>query len=114
MFIWIGLVIRDYEPLENAIVESKKDEQRLARTIDHCRKRLKELGYTAQSVEVAKCCLKMIIQNHRGQHLFSLNFCSGAVEKCAETAKNSALILRGRSASQKSVLFFVLFSAMPP
>ena len=47
-----------YAPLENAIKESKKDEQRLARTIDHCRKRLKELGNVEQSCEVARFLLK--------------------------------------------------------
>lgn len=47
-----------YDSLENAIVESKKDEQRLARTIDHCRKRLKELGHIEQSAEVSRFLLK--------------------------------------------------------
>ena len=47
-----------YAPLENAIKESKKDEQRLARTIDHCRKRLKDLGNVEQSCEVARFLLK--------------------------------------------------------
>ena len=47
-----------YDSLENAIVESKKDEQRLARTIDHCRKRLKELGHIEQSVEISRFLLK--------------------------------------------------------
>lgn len=47
-----------YDSLENAIKESKKDEQRLARTIDHCRKRLKELGKAEQSSEVARFLLK--------------------------------------------------------
>lgn len=49
---------RDYSSLENAIIESKKDEQRLARTIDYCRKRLKELGNLDQSNEVARFLLK--------------------------------------------------------
>lgn len=48
----------DYSPLEKAIAESKKDEQRLARTIDYCRKRLKELGNIEQSSEVARFLLK--------------------------------------------------------
>ena len=52
------LTSRDYLPLEKAITESKKDEQRLARTIDHCRKRLKELGNLEQSSEVARFLLK--------------------------------------------------------
>lgn len=47
-----------YDPLENAIKESKKDEQRLARTIDHCRKRLKELGNLKQSNEIARFLIK--------------------------------------------------------
>jgi hypothetical protein len=47
-----------YASLENSIKESKKDEQRLARTIDHCRKRLKELGNAEQSGEVARFLLK--------------------------------------------------------
>ena len=47
-----------YDSLENAIVESKKDEQRLARTIDHCRKRLRELGHIEQSAEVSRFLLK--------------------------------------------------------
>lgn len=52
------LTSNGYDPLEKAIVESKKDEQRLARTIDHCRKRLKELGRIEQSVEVSRFLLK--------------------------------------------------------
>ena len=52
------LTSRSYDPLKNAIVESKKDEQRLARTIDYCRKRLKELGNAEQSREVARFLLK--------------------------------------------------------
>lgn len=47
-----------YDSLENAIMESKKDEQRLARTLDHCRKRLKEFGHTEQAGEVARFLLK--------------------------------------------------------
>lgn len=47
-----------YKPLENAIKESRKDEQRLARTIDYCRKRLKELGHAEESVEVSRFLLK--------------------------------------------------------
>ena len=52
------LTKRDYSPLEKAITESKKDEQRLARTIDYCRKRLKEFGNIEQSDEVARFLLK--------------------------------------------------------
>ncbi len=52
------LTSTSYASLENAIKESKKDEQRLARTIDHCRKRLKELGNAEQSGEVARFLLK--------------------------------------------------------
>lgn len=48
----------DYSPLKKAITESKKDEQRLARTIDYCRKRLKDLGNIEQSSEVARFLLK--------------------------------------------------------
>ena len=33
-----------YTPLENAIIDSHKDEHRLARSINYCRKRLNELG----------------------------------------------------------------------
>ncbi len=49
---------KDYAPLKNAIVESKKDEQRLARTINHCRKRLKELGHKEESAEISRFLLK--------------------------------------------------------
>lgn len=53
-----SLTSAGYDPLENAIIESKKDEQRLARTIDYCRKRLKELGHVEQSVEISRFLLK--------------------------------------------------------
>lgn len=53
-----ALTSTEYDPLGNAIKESKKDEQRLARTIDHCRKRLKELGHIEQAGEVARFLLK--------------------------------------------------------
>lgn len=48
----------NYDPLEKAIIESKKDEQRLARTIDYCRKRLKELGNKEQAIEISRFLLK--------------------------------------------------------
>ena len=53
-----ALTGNDYAPLKKAIVESKKDEQRLARSINHCRKRLKELGQKEQSVEISRFLLK--------------------------------------------------------
>ena len=53
-----ALTSKGYDPLEKAIVESKKDEQRLARTIDYCRKRLKELGRVEESSEIARFLLK--------------------------------------------------------
>lgn len=48
------LSIEEYTPLENAIKDSKKDQIRLARTIDYCRKRLKELGKTQESKEITR------------------------------------------------------------
>lgn len=48
----------EYTPIENAIVDSKKDEHRLARTIDYCRKRLKELGKKSESDEVKRFLFK--------------------------------------------------------
>lgn len=56
-----------------------------------------------------RCCLKMILKNHKRQHLFLLLCSNEAVEKTPQNSKNSALILRGISASQKSVLFLLCF-----
>lgn len=44
----------DYGVLETAIKASSQDTYRLARTIDHCRKRLKELGYTSEMYDVSR------------------------------------------------------------
>lgn len=44
----------EYTPLENAIKDSQKDQLRLARTIDYCRKRLKELGKIQESKEIER------------------------------------------------------------
>lgn len=48
------LSIEEYTPLENAIKDSKKDQIRLARTIDYCRKRLKELGKAQEAEEITR------------------------------------------------------------
>lgn len=48
------LTKNDYSVLETAIKHSIKDTHRLARTIDHCRKRLNELGRISEMHEVAR------------------------------------------------------------
>ena len=47
-----------YTPIESAIKDSKKDALRLARTVNHCRKRLQELGLNSESQEVTRFLLK--------------------------------------------------------
>ena len=47
-----------YNPIKSAIIDSRKDEHRLARSIDYCRKRLKELGKNEESLEVKRFLLK--------------------------------------------------------
>lgn len=49
-----ALTKNDYGVLETAIKHSVKDAHRLARTIDHCRKRLKELGRLSEMHDVAR------------------------------------------------------------
>lgn len=49
-----ALTKTDCSVLENAIKHSEKDAHRLARTVDHCRKRLKELGHISEMQEVAR------------------------------------------------------------
>lgn len=48
----------DYTPIKNAIVDSRKDEHRLARSINYCRKRLKELGKVEEAEEVKRFLFK--------------------------------------------------------
>lgn len=48
----------DYTPIESAIIDSRKDEHRLSRSINYCRKRLKELGKVAESEEVKRFLFK--------------------------------------------------------
>ena len=48
------LTMTDYAVLENAIEHSAKDAHRLARTVDHCRKRLKELGNLSEMQDVIR------------------------------------------------------------
>ena len=47
-----------YAPIEKAIRDSKKDEHRLARSIDYCRKRLKELARESEAEEIKRFLLK--------------------------------------------------------
>ena len=47
-----------YDPIKSAIKDSQKDDHRLARSIDYCRKRLQELGATEESNEVKRFLLK--------------------------------------------------------
>ena len=48
----------DYIPLQSAIIDSKKDDHRLARTIDYYRKKLKNLGYEVESKEISRFLTK--------------------------------------------------------
>lgn len=48
----------DYTPIESAIIDSRKDEHRLSRSINYCRKRLKELGKVTESEEVKRFLFK--------------------------------------------------------
>ncbi len=48
----------DYSVLENALKHSEKDEHRLARTVNHCRKRLKELGDYSGVEEITRFLIK--------------------------------------------------------
>lgn len=47
-----------YTPIEKAISDSVKDDVRLSRTIDYCRKRLKELGRTSESDDIKRFLFK--------------------------------------------------------
>lgn len=53
-----ALTKEDYSPLLNAIKDSAKDEHRLARSIDYCRKRLRELGKVQESEDVKRFLFK--------------------------------------------------------
>lgn len=48
----------EYTPIKNAIIDSRKDEHRLARTVNYCRKRLKELGKIEEAEEVKRFLFK--------------------------------------------------------
>lgn len=48
----------DYTSIKNAIIDSRKDEHRLARTVNYCRKRLKELGRIEDAKEVKRFLFK--------------------------------------------------------
>lgn len=52
------LTSEDYSSISKAIKESAKDEHRLARSIDYCRKRLRELGQMQESKEITRFLLK--------------------------------------------------------
>lgn len=52
------LTSESYDPLKKAIVDSRKDEDRLARTIDYCRKRMKEQNDLKTSREIARFLIK--------------------------------------------------------
>ena len=48
----------EYTPIKNAIIDSRKDEHRLARSVNYCRKRLKELGKMEEAEEVKRFLFK--------------------------------------------------------
>lgn len=48
----------EYTPIKNAIIDSRKDEHRLARSVNYCRKRLKELGKIEEAEEVKRFLFK--------------------------------------------------------
>lgn len=52
------LTKNEYTPIKRAIKDSQKDCDRLARTINYCRKRLKELGKIDESDDIARFLLK--------------------------------------------------------
>lgn len=52
------LTSEDYLSISKAIKDSAKDEHRLARSIDYCRKRLRELGQTQESEEITRFLFK--------------------------------------------------------
>ena len=52
------LTLEDYSSISKAIKDSAKDEHRLARSIDYCRKRLKELGQTQECEEITRFLFK--------------------------------------------------------
>lgn len=52
----------EYTPIKDAIIDSRKDEHRLARSVDYCRKRLKELGKVTESEEVKRFLFKPDIE----------------------------------------------------
>ena len=47
-----------YDPLKNALIDSNKDEHRLARTINYCRKRLNELGKDSEAKDITRFLMK--------------------------------------------------------
>ena len=52
------LTYEDYSSISKAIKDSAKDEHRLARSIDYCRKRLRGLGQTQESKEITRFLFK--------------------------------------------------------
>ena len=64
-------------------------------------------GSNPSSSANKRCCLKMILWNHKRQRLFLCFWCNEAVEKNIKTRKNSALNLRGRVLPLKKCAVFV-------
>lgn len=97
-----ALTSKDFSPLENAIIESKKDEQRLARTIDYCRKRLKELGNLDQSNEVARFLLKP-------DNNYKLTYAAAGFSSCQTVDKEIKLSASGEELqiSSKQKIFYI-------
>ena len=48
----------EYTLIKNAIIDSRKDEHRLARSVNYCRKQLKELGKIEEAEEVKRFLFK--------------------------------------------------------
>lgn len=96
------LTSMDYTPLEKAINESKKDEQRLAITINHCRKRLKELGNVEQSEEVARFLLKP-------DNNYKLTYAAAGISSCQTVAQEIKLSVSGDELqiSSKQKIFYI-------
>ncbi len=74
-----ALTETDCSVLESAISHSAKDAHRLARTINHCRKRLKELGCNSEMQDVARF-LNKTEQNYK------LTYVAAGISSCESVA----------------------------
>ncbi len=96
------LTSKDYDSLASAIAHSGKDEDRLARTIDYCRKKLKYQNDLKYSEEVTRFLIKP-------ENNYKITYCAAGISSRTAIDKSITLSIDGEELkiSDGQAIFFI-------